>query len=96
MASQVAVAQMTSTGTHDQNLAVCRDLAIQAGSRGCQILFLPECCAFIGANQQEASHQNVLSSACAAGCTFCYMHVTRSGRSIQCRQWRWHSRWTGP
>ena len=51
----VAVAQMTSSGNQDSNFAVCRDLAMQSSKKGCKMLFLPECCAFIGSNQQEVS-----------------------------------------
>lgn len=51
----VAVAQMTSSGNQDKNFEVCRDLAMQSSRKGCKMLFLPECCAFIGSNQQEVS-----------------------------------------
>ncbi len=44
---------MLHSGSQEDNFAVCRDLALQAARRGCAMLFLPECCAFIGANQQE-------------------------------------------
>ena len=36
---------------------MCRDLALQSARRGCRMLFLPECCAFIGNNQQEVGSQ---------------------------------------
>jgi predicted amidohydrolase len=46
---------MTSTGNHDANLATCRRLAEQASAERCSMLFLPECCAFIGLNSAEVS-----------------------------------------
>ncbi len=51
----VAVAQMTSVGNQEANFATCRKLAIEAKEAGCCMLFLPECCSFIGLNQQEVS-----------------------------------------
>ena len=54
----VAVAQMTSVGNQEANFATCRKLAIQAKEAGCCMLFLPECCSFIGLNQQEVCHLN--------------------------------------
>lgn len=50
----VAVAQMTSVGCQETNFATCRRLAMEARDSGCCMLFLPECCSFIGLNQREA------------------------------------------
>lgn len=51
--SLVAVAQMTATGDQVANFEVCKQLANEAAGKGCSMLFLPECCSFIGLNQQE-------------------------------------------
>ena len=53
--NRVAVAQMTATGDHDANLATCRRLAERAAAERCSMLFLPECCAFIGLNSAEVT-----------------------------------------
>ena len=58
--NRVAVAQMTSTGEHLANLATCRRLAEQASAERCSMLFLPECCAFIGLNSAEVSSGRIL------------------------------------
>ena len=52
----VAVAQMTSVGCQETNFAACRRLAMEAKDLGCCMLFLPECCSFIGLNQREAGN----------------------------------------
>ncbi|CAK0752414.1 hypothetical protein CVIRNUC_002144 [Coccomyxa viridis] len=49
----VAVAQMTSVGCQETNFATCRRLAMEAKDLGCCMLFLPECCSFIGLDQRE-------------------------------------------
>ena len=54
----VAVAQMTSVGNQEANFATCRKLAMEAKEAGCCMLFLPECCSFIGLNQQEVCSIN--------------------------------------
>lgn len=54
----VAVAQMTSVGNQEENFATCRKLAMEAKEAGCCMLFLPECCSFIGLNQQEVCSIN--------------------------------------
>ena len=52
----VAVAQMTSVGCQETNFATCRRLAMEAKDLGCCMLFLPECCSFIGLDQREAGN----------------------------------------
>ena len=69
---------------------MCRDLALQSARKGCRMLFLPECCAFIGVNQQEVGGamtsrlvnpdcgrcSSVLHGACAlAGACIATLHV---------------------
>ena len=54
--ARVAVGQMTSIGDQEANFATCQRLALEAKEAGCCMLFLPECCSFIGQNQQEVSH----------------------------------------
>jgi hypothetical protein len=44
---------MTSGSDQLANFEVCKQLATDAASTGCSMLFLPECCSFIGLNQQE-------------------------------------------
>ena len=44
---------MTSVGNQEANFATCQRLALEAKEAGCCMLFLPECCSFIGRNQQE-------------------------------------------
>ena len=51
--ARVAVGQMTSVGDQEANFATCQRLALDAKEAGCCMLFLPECCSFIGRNQQE-------------------------------------------
>lgn len=51
--AKVAVGQMTSVGDQEANFATCQRLAFEARDAGCCMLFLPECCSFIGRNQQE-------------------------------------------
>ncbi len=51
--ARVAVAQMTSTGDQSANFIVCSQLAREAARQGCSMLFLPECCSFIGHAQKE-------------------------------------------
>ena len=53
--TRVAVGQMTSVGDQEANFAICQRLALNAKEAGCCMLFLPECCSFIGQNQQEVS-----------------------------------------
>ncbi len=51
--ARVAVAQMTSSGDQTANFSVCGQLAREASQKGCSMLFLPECCSFIGRAQTE-------------------------------------------
>lgn len=56
-AARVAVAQMTSVGDQSANFRVCGQLAREAVDQGCKMLFLPECCSFIGLNQKEVTNK---------------------------------------
>lgn len=51
--ARIAVAQMTSTGDQMANFNVCSQLAREAAQKCCSMLFLPECCSFIGRAQKE-------------------------------------------
>ncbi|KAK9842525.1 hypothetical protein WJX81_004325 [Elliptochloris bilobata] len=44
---------MTATGDTDRNFETCRHLAQEAVRRKCSMMFLPECCTFIGRNREE-------------------------------------------
>ncbi|CAG9463650.1 unnamed protein product [Pedinophyceae sp. YPF-701] len=54
---RIAVAQMTSTDDHEHNLRTCTQIAESARDRGCQMLLLPECFAFLGRNQDATLAQ---------------------------------------
>eukprot|EP00775_Hariotina_reticulata_P010801 gene10801-10957_t len=51
---RVAVGQMTAVGDQLLNFNTCKQLAEQAATAGCSMLFLPECFSFIGTSQQES------------------------------------------
>jgi len=52
--NRVAVAQMTSSNDRLANYSVIRRLARQARDAGASILFLPECCCFLGETAAES------------------------------------------
>ena len=52
--NRVAVAQMTSSNNRLANYSVIRRLARQARDAGASILFLPECCCFLGESAEES------------------------------------------
>uniref|UniRef100_A0A8C4R9T6 Deaminated glutathione amidase n=2 Tax=Eptatretus burgeri TaxID=7764 RepID=A0A8C4R9T6_EPTBU len=54
-ATLVAAAQMTSTLDKYHNMAICDRMARRAAHRGALMLFLPECCDFIGSSAAESS-----------------------------------------
>lgn len=51
--AKAAVAQLCSTDDLDANLATCERLAAQAADRGCSLLLLPECFAFLGERERD-------------------------------------------
>ena len=51
--NRVAVAQMTSSSNRLANYSVAKRLARQAKEAGASILFLPECCCFLGESAEE-------------------------------------------
>ncbi len=52
--NRVAVAQMTSSSDRLANYATIKRLARQARNAGASILFLPECCCFLGGTAAES------------------------------------------
>jgi deaminated glutathione amidase len=50
----VAAAQLTGGDDVEANLANCKQLAVEAASRGAVLLVLPECFAFIGRHEGES------------------------------------------
>ncbi len=50
---KAAVAQLCSTDDISANLATCRRLAAQAADRGCSLIVLPECFAFLGERERD-------------------------------------------
>ena len=52
--SRIAVGQMCATNDLDANFATCASLVQQAASRGCVLLALPECFAYIGVKGTDA------------------------------------------
>ncbi|XP_076351477.1 ntrilase and fragile histidine triad fusion protein NitFhit isoform X3 [Tachypleus tridentatus] len=50
----VAVCQMTSHADKEANFEVCKSLVARAGSRGAQMVFLPECFDHIGEKKEHA------------------------------------------
>jgi predicted amidohydrolase len=50
---RAAVAQLCSTDDIDANLATCERLAAQAADRGCRLIVLPECFAFLGERERD-------------------------------------------
>jgi len=62
--NRVAVAQMTATADRAANFRVCEKLAQQAAAQGCSMLFLPECCSFIGESAAEVSSSTLESKEC--------------------------------
>lgn len=64
MENRVAVAQMTATADRAANFRVCEKLAQQAAAQGCSMLFLPECCSFIGESAAEVSSHNLELKEC--------------------------------
>ena len=55
--TRVAVAQMTSTSSKQDNLKTVANLVEQAAAERCHMLFLPECFAYIGENPADAVDQ---------------------------------------
>ena len=53
-ASRIAVGQMCATNDLDANFDTCASLVQQAASRGCVLLALPECFAYIGVKGTDA------------------------------------------
>ena len=51
---RIAVGQMCASSDVEKNLEVVADLCSQAKDRGCAMLFLPECFAFIGVKGTDA------------------------------------------
>lgn len=51
---RIALAQLCSSSSKDANLEQCSRLAQEAAVAGCQLLALPECFAFMGAQKGEA------------------------------------------
>ncbi|GBF91685.1 nitrilase [Raphidocelis subcapitata] len=51
---RIGVGQMTSVGDQLANFETCKRLAEEAVSKGCRVLFLPECFSFIGTSQPES------------------------------------------
>lgn len=51
---RVGIVQMTSTNCADRNFNICANLARRAREQGCEMIFFPECFAFIGAFPGEA------------------------------------------
>ena len=51
---RIAVGQMCASSDVEKNLEVVADLCARAKDRGCAMLFLPECFAFIGVKGTDA------------------------------------------
>jgi predicted amidohydrolase len=51
---RIAVGQMSASSDVEKNLEVVADLCARAKDRGCAMLFLPECFAFIGVKGTDA------------------------------------------
>eukprot|EP00438_Fugacium_kawagutii_P027506 Skav202180 [mRNA] locus=scaffold1204:34878:41002:+ [translate_table: standard] len=51
---KVGLCQMTARNDKEVNFQICKDLVLEAAQQGCQLVALPECFSFIGANKGEA------------------------------------------